>query len=165
MVALSMWVGMMACVAFLVAPAAFGVLGREAAGRVMGAVFPRYYWFGLALGLAAAVGVLARGRPASWAAGGVLAVLALMLALTAYAALVLLPEIRTLAPGAGGIRPERLVGLHRLAVLANAVVLLAGMAAIGLETLAPRASERRGLRRPPEAGGPPEISRRRWRPR
>ena len=130
LVALSLWVGIMACVALLVAPAAFGTLEREAAGRMMGAVFPRYYAVGLGLGLAAAGALVAMGRPGSWTARAQLGTIALMLTLTAYAALVLLPEIRALA--AAGGRPERLARLHRLAVAANAAVFLAGLAALAL---------------------------------
>jgi Domain of unknown function (DUF4149) len=131
-VALSLWVGIMACVAFLVAPAAFGTLEREAAGRMMSTLFPRYYAAGLALGLAAAAGALARGRPESWAAWTALGAIALMLAFTAYSALVLLPEIRTLAPVPPGARPERLARLHGLAMMANAAVFLAGVVALAL---------------------------------
>jgi hypothetical protein len=130
LVALSLWVGIMVCVAFLIAPAAFGTLEREAAGRMMGAVFPRYYAVGFGLGLAAAGALAATGRPGSRTAWAVLGAIALMLALTAYAALLLLPEIRALA--ASGGRPERLARLHRLAMGANAAVFLAGLAAIAL---------------------------------
>jgi Domain of unknown function (DUF4149) len=131
-VALSLWIGIMAGVAFLVAPVAFGTLEREAAGRMMSALFPRYYTVGLALGLAAAAGALARGRPGSWAAWTALGAIALMMACTAYSALVLLPEIRALAPVAPGARPERLARLHGLAMTANAAVFVAGVAAIAL---------------------------------
>jgi hypothetical protein len=131
LVALALWVGIMTCVALLVAPAAFGALEREAAGRMLGAVFPRYYAVGFGLGLVAAAGALASmDRPGSWTAWAQLGAIAIMLALTAYAALGPLPEIRALA--AAGDRPERLARLHRLAMAANAAVFLAGLAAIAL---------------------------------
>ena len=84
----------------------------------------------LASGWRAAGALAAMGRPGSWTAWAALGAIALMLALTAYAAWVLLPEIRALA--AAGGRPERLARLHRLAMVANAAVFLAGLAAIAL---------------------------------
>jgi hypothetical protein len=131
LVALSLWVGTMVGVAFLVAPAAFGALEREVAGRLMGGVFPRYYAVGLGLGLVAAVGALAvASRAGSWTAWAALISVTLMLFLTAYAAVVLLPEIRALA--AGGVQSDRLMHLHRMAMLANGAVFLAGLVAIAL---------------------------------
>ena len=53
----SIWLGAMAFFSFFVAPAAFSVLDRESAGRLVTTVFPRYYFFGLVLGLVGLVGV------------------------------------------------------------------------------------------------------------
>jgi len=47
--AVAVWLGAMGFFAFIVAPAAFSALDREAAGRFVSAVFPRYYAVGLAL--------------------------------------------------------------------------------------------------------------------
>ena len=49
-VAVALWLGVMGCFAFVVAPAAFAALDRDAAGRFVGAVFPRYYLIGAVLG-------------------------------------------------------------------------------------------------------------------
>ncbi|MBI2544953.1 MAG: DUF4149 domain-containing protein, partial [Candidatus Rokubacteria bacterium] len=57
----SVWLGAMAFFSIFVAPAAFSVLDRESAGRLVTTVFPRYYAFGATLGvvaLAAVVGQL-----------------------------------------------------------------------------------------------------------
>ena len=109
--AIVLWLGVMGFFAFVVAPAAFTALDREAAGRFVGAVFPRYYLVGAVLGGCALVGPL-RPAPASTARqgdwlGGAL-VLA-MLALTLYAWLVVLPAaqaarqaMRHASSGAGG---------------------------------------------------------------
>ena len=43
----SIWLGAMAFFSIFVAPAAFSVLDRESAGRLVTTVFPRYYLFGL----------------------------------------------------------------------------------------------------------------------
>ena len=51
------WLGIMAFFAGVVAPAAFSTLDREAAGRFVSAVFPRYYAVGAALGALALAGL------------------------------------------------------------------------------------------------------------
>ena len=63
--AIAVWLGAMGFFAFIVAPAAFGALEPDAAGRFVSAVFPRYYGLGLALGLVAAFGLgpLPSGMP------------------------------------------------------------------------------------------------------
>ncbi|HKW91927.1 MAG TPA: DUF4149 domain-containing protein, partial [Methylomirabilota bacterium] len=58
--AVLLWLGVMAFFAGIVAPAAFTTLDREAAGRFVSAVFPRYYAFGAALGGLALAALLAR---------------------------------------------------------------------------------------------------------
>lgn len=57
--ALGMWLGSIVFFSFVGAPTTFAVLDREDAGTVVNAIFPRYYLFGIGLGLvalAAAVG-------------------------------------------------------------------------------------------------------------
>ncbi len=58
--AVLLWVGIMALFAGVVAPAAFGTLDREAAGRLVSALFPRYYAVGATLGGVALAGLAAR---------------------------------------------------------------------------------------------------------
>lgn len=142
----SVWLGAIAFFSLFVAPAAFSVLDRESAGRLVTTVFPRYYGFGIVLGLVALVGVAGRllasgGRQAPW---GSLALLGLMLALASYALFVLLPASEAAreamrAAGAlpGSAAPEALAfaRLHRLAVALNGVTLLAGLALLVLEAL------------------------------
>ncbi len=97
-VATSLWLGAMGFFAFVAAPVAFGVLGRESAGRFIAAVMPRYHWSGLALGILALCGIIGR-----WGRGGgglldrlPLILVGLMLALTAYSLFVLLPQVDAL---------------------------------------------------------------------
>src|SRR4029450_11936703 len=54
------WLSVMAFFAGIVAPAAFTTLDREAAGRFVSAVFPRYYLGGTVLGAVALAARLAR---------------------------------------------------------------------------------------------------------
>ncbi len=143
---ISVWLGAIAFFSIFVAPAAFSVLDRESAGRLVTAVFPRYYFFGLAFGLLAFVGVAGRflpgdGRQAPW---GSLALVLFMLALSLYALWILLPASETAraamrAAGAlpGSAAPEALAfaRLHRLAVALNGVTLLAGLVLLVLEAL------------------------------
>src|SRR5262249_61838438 len=76
--AVAVWLGAMGFFAFIAAPAAFGALDRDAAGRFVSAVFPRYYGVGLALGLVACFGLGVRWMGGAWrgldwtVAGGVL---------------------------------------------------------------------------------------------
>lgn len=145
----SVWLGAMAFFSIFVAPAAFSVLDRESAGRLVTTVFPRYYAFGATLGvvaLAAVVGQLLAtgGRQAAW---WTLGLLLLMLGLTFYAILVLEPHIQQtrlalrsagIAPGSGAPEAQAFARLHRLSVVLNGVTLLAGLALICLEAVRSR---------------------------
>lgn len=142
---ISIWVGAIAFFSIFVAPAAFSVLDRESAGRLVTTVFPRYYLFGLILGLAALSGVVGRLlRKSAEAPWGILALVLLMLALTVYALAVLLPESEAAraAMRAAGVTaqsgaPEAraFARLHRAAVVLNGVTLLAGLAVVSLEAV------------------------------
>src|SRR5258706_8719140 len=91
--AVLVWLGVMAFFAGVVAPAAFSTLDREAAGRFVSAVFPRYYAVGAVLGALALAGLdfrLALRPPPPWDGPPPL-LAAVMLAATPYAWLVVLP--------------------------------------------------------------------------
>ena len=141
-IAVSLWLGAMAFFAFFVAPVAFVTLDREAAGRFVTAVFPRYYQVGAVLGLLAVTGCLGRSWLKGWRALDwlPLGLVSLMLALTLYAWLVVLPAAHAAREGmrradAGPASPEalRFASLHRLSSVLNAVVMLAGVAALAME--------------------------------
>ncbi len=145
----SIWLGAMAFFSIFVAPAAFSVLDRESAGRLVTTVFPRYYLFGAVLGVVGLVGVGGQffgsgGRQAPW---GTLALLLLMLGLTLYAMLVLEPQIQStrlalrsagIVPGSGAPEAQAFARLHRISVILNGVTLLAGLALICLEAVRSR---------------------------
>jgi hypothetical protein len=140
-IAVSAWLGVMGFFAFVAAPAAFGALEREAAGRFVAAVFPRYYLLGVILGGLALVGLaapplLGGGRPGWLPVALVLA----MVALTLYAWLAVLPaaqaarEAMRLAPdGPASSEALTFARLHRLSTMLNAAVMLAGVAVVVLE--------------------------------
>lgn len=144
--AILVWLGIMAFFAGVVAPAAFSTLDREAAGRFVSAVFPRYYAAGAALGALALAGLglrLALGPRRPWD-GVALLLVAVMLATTLYAWLVVLPAAHAAreamrqvpaVPGAVSSEALAFARLHRLSGLLNGAVMLAGvltLAAVGL---------------------------------
>lgn len=126
------WLSVMVFFAGIVAPAAFTTLDREAAGRFVSAVFPRYYLGGTVLGavaLAALVARAAMGRARLWDWLPLLLVV-VMLAATLYAWLVILPAAH--AAREAGRQPgsrEALVfaRLHRVSTGLNGVTMIAGV--------------------------------------
>jgi hypothetical protein len=136
------WLAIMAFFAAVVAPAAFASLDREAAGRFVSAVFPRYYGIGVALGGLALLALAGRAwvgprRPWDWLP---VVLVGVMLATTLYAWLVVLPAahrareaMRQSAPAAA--EATAFARLHRLSGLLNGTAMLAGalfLAAAGL---------------------------------
>lgn len=142
--ALGIWLGAMAFFSSVVAPVAFEVLEREAAGRLVSAVFPIYYAVGAGAGAVALVVTLgmalAAGRTRRLLAATA-ALLILAVALTVYAGAVLFPKAQAAAielrtqPAEAGASLE-FSRLHRLAVVLNLTVMLAVLAALVLSVLA-----------------------------
>jgi len=147
--AVSLWLGVVGFFSFAAAPAIFTTLDRERAGSLVAVVLPRYYLFGIIMGLLALVGVLGRvalkrGREIEW---GALVLTLLMLALTAYSLLVLLPQaesarlaMRSVPPSIGMVSEAALAfgRAHRLAVVLNLLTMVAGLALVFVEGLRPR---------------------------
>lgn len=140
LLAIALWLGAMGFLAFVVAPAAFGVLEREAAGRLVGAVFPRYYALGLGLGLAALFGLCLRWLGGGWRGWDWMAtgLVLLMLALTLYAGAVVLPAAHAAreAMRQPAVEPSAAAGfarLHRLSGVLNAIVMVSGVLVVALE--------------------------------
>ena len=143
-IAVSAWLGVMGFFAFVAAPAAFGTLERDAAGRFVAAVFPRYYLLGVVLGVVALAGLAGpqfsgAGRPAGWLP---LVLVLAMVGLTLYAWLAVLPaaqaarEAMRVAPaGPASIEAVTFARLHRLSTILNAAVMLAGAAVVVLEAV------------------------------
>lgn len=119
-------VGSMLFFAIAVAPTVFRSLPAEHAGTFLRALFPRYYLWGLAVALAAAL--------AAWFADGsaIFAVSAVVLLLFVYARQFLLPAInRARDRGLDGDTRarSRFRALHLQSVLINALQLLLLLAA------------------------------------
>ena len=143
--ALSLWVGTLVAVSFLVAPAVFRALPSETAGTVMGQIFPLYYGFTLAVGSIALVAAAALSRRVSgtrvWRA--IVPMLLVMLLATGWAGAVVSPRARDLRPQLHrepvdpAVRAE-FDGLHRRAVQLNGLVLVLGIATAVATTLGAR---------------------------
>lgn len=140
--ALGLWVGALVFVSFVVAPAVFGTVPSETAGTVMGAIFPRYYAFTIAVGIVALLAALplrSTARGSGWAA--IVGMMIVMLAATAYAGLVVSPRARAIRPALHqepvdpAVRAE-FDGLHRRAVQLNGLVLLLGLGAMSVTATA-----------------------------
>jgi len=134
LLAIALWLGAMGLLAFIVAPAAFGVLEREAAGRVVSAVFPRYYAFSAGLGVIAVVACLARPIATGWRGRDwlPLGLAVAMLGLTLYAWMVILPAAHAARQAARQVgaaasaETGRFARLHRISSLLNGLVMIAG---------------------------------------
>lgn len=127
-----------------VAPAAFSVLDRESAGRLVNTVFPRYYLFGISLGILALIGVVGRflqGREIGWGPLVlVVLMLGLMLGMNVFSMLVLLPKLHALRQAMAGSSPA-FARLHRLSVALNLATMLAGLTLVYVEGLRARCVE------------------------
>ncbi|HEV8307285.1 MAG TPA: DUF4149 domain-containing protein [Methylomirabilota bacterium] len=135
--------GVQLFLSFLVAPSAFRVTDRPVAVRLMEALFPGYYGFGIVTtGLACGLTLwlaLGGGRaPLRWAA---VTLLGVVLAGTLYAGQILLPQARAarlraqVAP-AGDLAPLEFSRLHRRAVAVNIALFGVGAVALALHAAA-----------------------------
>lgn len=141
------WLGGMLFFAMFTAPALFDRLSVADAGKVVSMIFPRYYMLGYVagiLGLLLALYLFAATRTTAWwAAAGCLAV---AVALTFYAGMVVRPRIEAIRTVAEEANPDpgrkaEFDRLHRLSVQLNGGVMLLDVLAV-LSTaaaLAPRA--------------------------
>jgi len=137
LVSIACWLGAIVFFSFFTAPAIFTQLPLGEAGKVIGAIFPRYYALGYGAGI---VGVLlAAYFTAAWNARGwwraAALALAVALGITFYAGAVLLPRadaIRSVTEEQNP-DPERKAEfdrLHRLSVVLNGAVLMLNLAAL-----------------------------------
>ncbi|WP_134672172.1 DUF4149 domain-containing protein [Halorussus marinus] len=117
--ALGVWLGSMLFFSFVGAPTVFDVLGDDA-GRVVNAIFPKYYVFGVALGAIAGLGAVAAGLSAGFDSNrlGVLALAGIGAANAAYARWVLVPKMDRAGEDAFAQYHKQSVALNGLTMLA-----------------------------------------------
>lgn len=137
--ALSLWVGGMALFTFVVTPVIFRTQGRDAAGKIVGAIFPLSFRYGLVL---MAIAMLARVIAGEAFHGvrqwvGTFLILTALL-LTGYQAYGLVPKMEQVkqsvasfeaAPPDDPARKE-FTRLHGISMAVNLVILLEGAALI-----------------------------------
>jgi hypothetical protein len=151
LVALTAWVGSILFLSFGVAPLIFRVLGSEAGGRFVRALFPRYYAWGAtsaAIALPAYVAVPLSYPEYRGPTVGVQAVLILgSILIMLYAGNVLTPAINA-ARDAGPAQQARFERLHRRSVRLNGLVLVIGLALVVAHAIRP----------PPQTAGIIELT-------
>ena len=149
--ALASWVGSVLFFSFGVAPVIFRVLGKEAGGRFVRVLFPRYYAWGVVSGAIALPALAAvplafpeyRGPWIGLQAGLVLAGILIFL----YCGNSLTPAVNA-ARDEGPESAERFDRLHQRSVRLNAIALLLGVVLIGVHA----------SRRPPTTRGIQELT-------
>ncbi|HUY26201.1 MAG TPA: DUF4149 domain-containing protein [Candidatus Binataceae bacterium] len=137
LLAISCWLGAIVFFSFFTAPAVFGQLPIAEAGKVVHAIFPRYYALGYvagAIALALAIYFTAVRDSRLWW-GLCAGTLALALGLTFYAGAVVRPRVDALRGVSEEQSPDparkaEFDHLHHLSVYLNGAVLLLDLAAL-----------------------------------
>ncbi|MGE5663082.1 MAG: DUF4149 domain-containing protein [Deltaproteobacteria bacterium] len=137
--ALSLWVGGMALFTFVVTPVIFRTQGRDAAGKIVGAIFPLYFRYGLAL---AAVALLARVIAGEAFHGvrqwvGTFLILTALL-LTGYQAYGIAPKMEQVKQSVASFEAappddparKQFSRLHGISMVVNLVIILEGAALV-----------------------------------
>jgi hypothetical protein len=138
---LGLWLGSDVFLSFVVAPGAFRVLGnRDAAGAMVGFSLGRMHLLGVVCGVVFLVARLMRTRTFASLVAPVALCVVLMIALTVASQVGVSPRMAVLRVQMGSIRATsqdspllaEFSRLHRISVLLESGVLLAGLAAIYL---------------------------------
>jgi hypothetical protein len=123
---LTVWVGALCTVGFLVAPLLFASLDdRALAGTLAGSVFSVTAWLGLGCGLVLLVSFRLAGRSAQWRTW----VVAVMLVLVSLGQFVLAPQVAALR-AAGQVDSAQFASLHGMAGVLFVVTTLLGLALV-----------------------------------
>lgn len=142
LLSLIVWIGGMIFLVTIGAPSIFKVLPREAAGDVLGDIFPRYWIMGYLCSGTALVTIFIlsiREKVYPW---GRISLLVLMTVLTLYLGLVVAArarevrvQIRTIEDGSKkeALKEEFKV-LHKWSVFLNVIILISGLAVVFLIT-------------------------------
>jgi hypothetical protein len=134
---LGCWLGAMVFFSIFMMPVVFRVLPISETGKLVSAVFPRYYLVGYVAGIISVVlstyFILVRGSRLWWTLAALALVIAL--ALTFYAGAVVRPKADALRPVSSELNPDpartaEFDRLHRLSVMLNGVVMLLDLLAL-----------------------------------
>ena len=137
LVAMGCWLGGIVFFSFFTAPAIFGSMPIEEAGKAISTIFPRYYLLGYIAGtisLVLAIYFTSVREARLWWGGAALAI-AIGLGLTFYAGTVVLPRADSIrivshGPNADPAQKAEFDKLHRRSVILNGTVLLLNLAAL-----------------------------------
>jgi hypothetical protein len=140
---ISLWLGAMLFLAFVVPPAVFGSVGRRDAGRIMGRVFPAYYAGSLLLPAAALLALwpeAARSRTAR-ATAAILGGATVLASVNVFAIRPRIDRAMSAMEGPGGIGNAEITAafsrLHVLSVSVIGILILLALAALAIEVCAP----------------------------
>jgi len=137
LLALCVWIGSMVFFSFFAAPSIFQTLPREEAGKVVSAIFPKYYWQGVVCGIVAFAASFVLGIRTRW--NGLLVLrmilLGVMILGVLYSVLILQPKVHAvraqLAAAGEVVATDPLRAefgrLHQRSFGINAGVLLLGL--------------------------------------
>jgi uncharacterized membrane protein len=137
LVSLVFWIGGIAFFSFIAAPSIFHALPREEAGKVVTAIFPKYYWQGIICGVLALATSGVLGARTRWSVLLIVrtTLLGVMLVGVLYSVLMLQPKIHAIRAQVDSFEslaptdPLRLEfgRLHGRSFAVNAAVLLLGI--------------------------------------
>ena len=122
LVLVSIWVGSIIFFSAIIAPTVFKVLDEKSAGLFLRAFFPKYYIFGLIMGLLSLVLIFLLSIPTNTM---LLALLIVMIALTVTSKL-MIPVINA-ARDMGEEGVSRFKKLHTMSVMLNVLTLIIGL--------------------------------------
>lgn len=134
------WIGGMIFLVVIGAPSIFKVLPRDAAGDVLGDIFPKYWIMGYICGIASLVTIIIMSGKDQFYPWDRISLLAFMTVLTFYLGLVSAARARKLRlqiranvdTAMSQTLQKKFRSIHRFSVILNVLVLLAGLAVIFL---------------------------------
>lgn len=137
--ALSLWVGGIALFTFVVTPVIFRTQGRDAAGKIVGSIFPPYFRYGIAFAALALLARIAAGEAfhtaRQWVGTILIATAILLTCFQAYGLVPRMEQVKRSVTSFEAVPPEdparkEFFRLHGISMVVNLVVLLEGVALV-----------------------------------
>lgn len=133
--ALSLWVGGIALFTFVVTPILFRTQGKDAAGKIVGAIFPMYFRYGMVL-----IGIVLLARALSgeavhgarqWIGTGIIVTALLLTGYQVYELTPRMERVKQSVPSFESTPPgdrarKEFSRLHGISMVVNLVILLEG---------------------------------------
>jgi uncharacterized membrane protein len=134
--ALSLWVGGIALFTFVVTPTIFRTNGRDAAGKIVGSIFPAYFRYCIALAVLALLARIAAGEAfgaaRQWIGTFLIATAILLTSFQAYGLAPRMEQVKRSVTSFGTASTEdparkEFSRLHGMSMIVNLAVLLEGI--------------------------------------